>query len=617
MSTTDDQSDQQQQQQSNATESLFLQFTNDLNQFVVGISSDPLATLQSMPHIAAILVLAPLVIMWIIRELTKPAPVALNLNQPMDDAEADEEEREEILKLAKTIETKNDAIWEIGVSGKSASVAEEGNLLGFEFSKSGNVPTVDEIAYTIVKAIARPADGQPPRRPQAAMFLTTRVISDDVAGQVSKKVNEWIGLRVETAENIAAELPAMLEKRKAVLAKSSPQTPPQPQQKIQMQPHPKRGCLVCRKEIEGKARQCSACKAIIYCSQECSQKDWPNHKIMCPIYKGNMLRLTAENLHDLPFTFYNKTKQLENFNQVAFLSEHNLHNVGVYRRLCQCFAQLQWGELSGELAAQCEANHKDDPEKQFELYGLPKELYPVGKPFKDDVNIDGITSWEAWYKAVGLPLSSPVALVYEVPLTLWWIIKNFAPVRTEGGRRQLTIHLLGPEREADLVHILPHLMSFLPKTDIVLHMVGPSISKRLRPEHLSYTFKNETSTMHISLRSEEYQALHYDGSLFGLDRKTRGSVPPDLVVILNAAVFQYPNYAPTIKMLIDKGQRTIFTEPIETSVEIMGKQIAPLGGALSAAVQVNPFRQPVFQWKKEVNLPGWSNGFMAGFGKMN
>ncbi|KAI9328767.1 hypothetical protein DFJ73DRAFT_861369 [Zopfochytrium polystomum] len=568
-----------------------------------------------MPHMVVILFLAPALAVWVAIQISSfKSTSTLKLDEPFVDDRAESSENEEAAKLAAEAPF-TDAVWQIGVSGKAVAVSEEGALLAFEFSKSGKLPTVDEIVATVQKAAGKPNEGAA-RRPRVAMVLSTRMIPNSAVDLVAEKVKGLLDIRVASQEALEPEMPELNEKRKAELEKTKAAQPAQPAQKPTMQPPPARACFVCKKDIEGKPRQCSACKAIIYCSPECATKDWPQHKIMCGTYKSNMLRLNEEKLHNLPFTFYSQKKQLENFNQVPFLVENNIHNVGVYRRLCQCFGQLQWGELSGELAAQMDLEqNKGDPEKQFALTGLPKELYPLGKPFKEGTDVNAIESWEAWYNATGLPLSSPVAIVFEVPLTLWYMIKNFAPVRMENGRRQLTIHLLGPEREADLIHILPSLFSFLPKTDIVIHMIGPNLSKRLRDEHRSYTFANDSSTLHVSLRSEEYLNVHYDGSAFGLDRKTRGASPPDLVVLMNAAIFQYPNYFPTIKLLMEKGQRTVFTEPIETSVEIMSKQFQQIGGALSVPVRANPFRQPIFQWKKEVNLPGWSNGFLTGMGK--
>ncbi|KAJ3118796.1 hypothetical protein HDU96_008520 [Phlyctochytrium bullatum] len=507
-----------------------------------------------------------------------------------------------------------EAVWHVGISSKAIAVSEEVNLRAIELTTGGKSPSAADIVLAVLKAISTPSDQGEPRRPRVAMALSTRMVSDAVIQQAAKELKDLVDIRFETQEALEDELPELLAKRKAEVEqvrKTVPQAPAAPAKAPEMAPTPNRACFVCKEEIKGKTKQCSACKAIIYCSAECATKDWPQHKIMCPTYKKNMIRLTSEKLHDLPFTFYNTKKQLENFNQVAFLVQNEIHNIGVYRRLCQCYQQLAWGEISGELAAQ--QGTLETAEEKFKLLGLPESMFPLGKPFDASVDIESIDSWETWYKANQLPLSSPVALVFEVPLTIWFLIKEYAPKRIENGIK-LTVHLLGPEREADLVQLYEALLPLLPSTDMVLHLIGPSLSTRLHEEHKKYYFSNGDSTLWVTLNAAEYGAPHYDSSAFGNDPAIRGSATPDLVIALNAAVFQYQSWLPTVKLLVDKGQRTVFTEPIETTVEILARNLAPIQASLAFPTRVNPFRQPVFQWKREVNLPGWSNGFITGMG---
>ncbi|KAJ3187565.1 hypothetical protein HK101_009367 [Irineochytrium annulatum] len=591
------------------------EFNIDFARFLSGIAGeDPVATLMELPHIAIGVVVMPMLFLYFVYLLTTGSSKAADVSsdEPFVDDAGDAKERQELERAAVALPHTN-AIWQIGVSGKAVSVSEEISLRAIEITRSKKLPTADEIITAFLKAIVKPSDNGQPHRPHVAMFLSTRMIPPKTVTDVAARLKEVLGVRIDTQEALEPELPALMVARQAELAKMKTSAPPPT--KPELQPMPNRACFVCKQEIKGKPRQCSACKAIIYCSPECAQKDWPQHKIMCSTYKNNMIRLADEKLHDLPFTFYNSKKQLENFNQVPFLVQNDVHNIGVYRRLCPCFQQLAWGEISGEIAAQ--SADLPDAEAKFKLLGLPAEMFPLGKAFDSTVKIDEITTWEAWYKAVGLPLSSPVALVFEVPLTIWYLIKEFAPVRTEKGRRKLTIHLLGPEREADLIQIYEALLPLLPNTDLILHLIGPNLSKRLRPEHTSYSFSNGSSTIHVTLNGAEYGTPHLDGSAFGSDPKTRGAAPPDLVIAMNAAVFQYQSWLPTVKLLVDRGQRTVFTEPIETTIEILAKNLIPIQASLAIKTRVNPFRQPVFQWKREVNLPGWSNGFITGLGNFS
>jgi hypothetical protein len=46
------------------------------------------------------------------------------------------------------------------------------------------------------------------------------------------------------------------------------------------------------------------------------------------------------------------------------------------------------------------------------------------------------------------------------------------------------------------------------------------------------------------------------------------------------------------------------------------KQNVPrLTAKVGLDVQANPFKQPLYNFKKYVNLPGWSNGFIFGVGE--
>ena len=52
-------------------------------------------------------------------------------------------------------------------------------------------------------------------------------------------------------------------------------------------------CCVCSKE---GAKRCSKCKLQYYCSKECQQSDWKNHKVVCR--KGNSEETSVAKLHD-------------------------------------------------------------------------------------------------------------------------------------------------------------------------------------------------------------------------------------------------------------------------------------------------------------------------------
>lgn len=137
-----------------------------------------------------------------------------------------------------------------------------------------------------------------------------------------------------------------------------------------------------------------------------------------------MVRIDEWKLHDLPFEFYNTAKQLAGYNQVPFLSRHGLHNVGVFRRLCGCFAKVPFGELAGQFIVNLQAS-SPNPESKFRMLGLPMHAFPMAKPFPPNVNVSDIDSWKSLFEARGWPLDSPLPLVLDVPMTIWHFINKF------------------------------------------------------------------------------------------------------------------------------------------------------------------------------------------------
>ncbi|KAJ3288744.1 hypothetical protein HK104_007993 [Borealophlyctis nickersoniae] len=608
------------------TTATFTTLFNDATLFFQKVQVDPLEAVKELPHVVlliAVALLLPSLVVGSYKTLFGGRKKSALSSWDQQD------ETEKLVEAAQGAE-QTEAVWEIGVSARAVAVAEEGVLRAFESNSDGSKPTAEQICDNLLKAIAAPTEGVfPVEKPRVAAFLQSRQCTDAVISKVAKRMKEF-GVRVTSIEELGPEMEELMNKRKEeIMKKGTAAAKGQLNQMMAAQAggvqadgpkpeflaQPSRACFTCHKEIPGKASQCSACRAIIYCGAECAKKDWPNHKQMCQSFKANMQRIEKEHLHDLPFTYYNSKTQLANYNQVTFLVHHNVHNVGVYRRLCGCYQEQPYGELVGEQIALLQANNITDAAARFSLLGLSMDLYPLSKPFGEGVDVRKLSSWKDFYEARGLQMNNPAALVLEVPLTVWHLINKFVLDKIEtkpDGRRYITIHLLGAEKEADLTPLFELLLAFLPKTDIAIHMIGPALSERLRPEHATLGIRNETldSTMLVTLRSGLYTPEHHTGAAYRAEGLPMGTDKPDLVIAMNAALFATPTWSHTLQYLIQSKQRMAFTETMEQNVEVVKKNLAMIGAGLSAGPVVNPFRQPVWQYKRETNLPGWSNGFV-------
>ena len=206
-----------------------------------------------------------------------------------------EDEAAELTEAANSAE-QTEAIWEVGVSAKGIAVADEGLLRAFELIETGQKPTASQITAVIIKAIAQPTEGPfPAEKPRVLAFLQSRQCTDSVVKDVVKQVKQQLGIRVATMEELEPEIEKLQKKRQEENEKKgTPEqrmmaqakamglpvpeegpagVPGQPQHtgpKPEFAPPPLRGCFVCHNEIEGKASQCSACKAVIYCSPACA-----------------------------------------------------------------------------------------------------------------------------------------------------------------------------------------------------------------------------------------------------------------------------------------------------------------------------------------------------------
>ncbi|KAI8915306.1 hypothetical protein DFJ77DRAFT_548530 [Powellomyces hirtus] len=595
-------------------------FAQDVLAFFPRLTSDPVKTLEELPHVAAALVgllVLPTLLWVLLRSVTSGRKTVNALdNWSPKSLKEEADELAEKAFVAPVTETP----WEVGVTASAIAVSEDGQLRAFESFPTEKL-TADQITSVIVKAIADPIDEQQVQRPKIISFLQSRQCADSVVSKVRENVGKY-GIKANTAEALASEMAEYIKRRKEEVAQAiqNPQIPAvtgTPGAKPQLSPAPNRGCFVCKQEIEGKASQCSACKAMIYCSSECSKKDWPTHKAVCKGFKANMQRVENEKLHDLPFDFYNESKQLHSYNQVAFLVQHDVHNIGIFRRLCACYSQLGYGELAGGHIAQLQSGGVTDPLERFKLFGLSMALYPLSAAYPEGTDVRSIDSWRKYYEVRKISFNDPAALVLEVPLTVWHLVNKYCLdglKSNEAGRRQLTIHLAGVEKEADLSALFEILLSLLPQTDIAVHMVSPAISSRLPPQHMTLGIRNEQmdSTIIVTLREGLYSTHHLSGELYTAEGLPFGTGKPDAVIIMNSALLAMQSWAPTIKMLIDNRQKTLFTEQMEHTVEMIAKQLDAIGCALTVEATVNPFRQPVLQWKKDTNLPGWSNGFIFG-----
>lgn len=634
---------------SNSTSSAAVDEWMILLSFVQRLSENPVAALTSeFPGVVALLLsftLLPLLLRklmaWTVDKQISALQHKSAASTPISLHDAAYDLQAAKAFMANKDSTTTHALWFIGVSQKCVSVSEDGVLRAAIMTRS--VPTPTDILDTLVKAAHHPADSEYKRRPKFAVFLDTAMCPATTMQRVMDEAAkaEWGGIKVlksmaDLSESELNEIKGKRETEKKVTGEAAKQIQMMQQQQRAMaagQPkpdyvaQPSRMCFVCRKQIENGAKpsQCSACKAIIYCGPDCAKKDWPSHKTMCAGFKQYMLNADAKKLHDFPFTYYTPTKPLSSYNQVIHLVKTDLHNVGLYRRLCHCYEKVACGELSGESDSLLSQLPSDNLDQQGELLGVPAEFMPLNKigftAGKDVKEIRGkVLSWKQYYERVGLPLDSPLAMVLEYPLSIFHFL-NTVFIPKGDFPKKFVLHLLGVERELDLMHLYQVLLPLLPgMTNLEIHMIGTAASPRLAPHHRHYTFHSaddaKSTTLNIHVHTGTYDENHLAGKFgadaVGVDTAHPEKHKPDGVIILNAAVMNFQTWVPTMKMLVAAKIKTVITEPMEPACEVIRRNFEAIGAVFTTPITTNPFRQPVLRFSPENNFPAFSNGFYFG-----
>ena len=192
-------------------------------------------------------------------------------------------------------------------------------------------------------------------------------------------------------------------------------------------------------------------------------------------------------------------------------------------------------------------------------------------------------------------------------------------------KRKITIHLLGAEKEADLLPLFECLLPLIPKTDIAIHMIGNAISQDIPPQQRAMCIRSISaeSSIFMSITPSLYQPQHLDGTAFALPdnvpeevlaSQNFGTGAPDLIIAMNAGLIMHQEWGPALQMIAASNKKFLVTERLEQFCIAAISNLPRLGAKLKFDTEPNPFRQPLYEFNKDVNLPSFSNGFMFGMG---
>ncbi|KAJ7440285.1 hypothetical protein B0H11DRAFT_1827949 [Mycena galericulata] len=311
-------------------------------------------------------------------------------------------------------------------------------------------------------------------------------------------------------------------------------------------------CSSCKTILKNPV-PCSGCKVVRYCSDLCQKRDWKaSHQHLCKVYqtlpdRGPQMRAIAQ---QFPWA---RIQTDGTFSFQILQASRNLLGSGAEfgwwtERPC-CAPDA--GYLPGFLLLERQHLRERagwkllDPETpwlDFSFGGKP----PKTGSFEQN--------WASYYNWRGLPIKSPAALLLHWPMTVYRLltIAGVVPQPASETRRQLTVHMLGVEKEVDFLPIFGELALLLPNTDISLIMFGHGVADLLakaqgnslclaaQPVVFGYTAPKVSGggSIRISLARERFWK---DATL-----ARQGLQRPDAMVACNAGLRSYPEWTPVV-----------------------------------------------------------------------
>ncbi|XP_063043208.1 zinc finger MYND domain-containing protein 15-like isoform X2 [Engraulis encrasicolus] len=381
-----------------------------------------------------------------------------------------------------------------------------------------------------------------------------------------------------------------------------------------------RYCHVCKKHsFPSQLKPCVHCKAVLYCSDQCSQSDWTktpedcSHQHWCPKLAIAMSH-TAQ-LAELPFTFATEVTA-EDFDMEYFLKKNNLETG--YWPLWSLLVRSPRYELNTGM----------EQSKEPIAVWLAGHLEPFG-PLKKESDIlmrtaphnapnlkSPLVSWQKYFSWRGLSLASPVAVLLSSPLSIYYIITSLVPQDFPElnilKKQSLKIHIIESYREFNSLLMFWELAVLLPQMSFELCFIG----ERLPPESDEQQYVLQKKDGHVTLVSlslsaeERIEKKSIRVKVYRRAYHMLQGPKPDLVIGFRPAIPLHDLWLSTLPRLQSLKVPAYFCElsepSCEGSLQIMS---SATGGALSSA-HLNPFHCPLRISGGDSLLPWYSNAFI-------
>ena len=421
--------------------------------------------------------------------------------------------------------------------------------------------------------------------------------------------------------------------------------------------------MLCGKEVLNPV-ECPTCEAVHYCSIKHLKLDREqgHDPSTCRRYKSHLA--SASTIHkEIPFPWY---PNHGHSSKCVLLKELRVHNKGAWVRECFCSQGKAYGldaPILKSLWKKNKTSSEGGVEAILERDTLAERLEddawwggcPEGKlllttslpPADPDTKNLNINSWEEYCTQRKLPLTSPLPILLDMPLNVYWAVQKLKKQRDGVLPDRIIICIAGAEKEVDQWPLFLELGALLPETDIILHFIGPEVPSwadncSVTVPHIHAASPSPTATAPEDDRKKQKFStkLHFHAQLLEtvLQSRLKASIDvPDIIVGLHAGLGAYASWRTALmstRQVIqthEKPDVMLFTDYIAESVFISSQNCKMLLGSLKSAStgqgssaegekkhrrqltitesEISPFRKPTWVRQAMYSMPYCSNGF--------
>lgn len=345
-------------------------------------------------------------------------------------------------------------------------------------------------------------------------------------------------------------------------------------------------CGMCGSRVNDVvgAGACPKCQVVYFCCEE--HMKMSHDQVTCTRMKGQKER--GEVIHE-------KLKA-----DLTWYSDDDctrLENVGVHEKMgtmwCdRCLCGLMPSVVSGRVLKDLWTRNKGEVTREtlrekldswYGIEGLADILLLDSLQSREEAL--GIRSWTSYYVARGVDGNIPIAILMDMPMTVFWGVQRLVEKRGGDSKDEdIKIYIVGVEGEFQIWPLFLELGSLMPDVHFEIHMIGPELPSWCHGKQVKVQSAGGGAVILIfavGLLQENF------GSMLRINGHSAKEHIPDIFVGLNAGLGAYPSWMDalqTMRLAMQQNRKPqifLFTDYLEEAVEIGRKHLYSLFGPLN------------------------------------